>query len=259
MARRRGQRKGHITRRGPSWLLEWREDAKDPDGNLIRLRKSRIIAPADGPEAISKREAQRQAWNEVLSGLDNRSTNPSSMMILDDFVRSKFEPQVVWKKKPGGQKHYAYLLRKLIWTCRNCWTSQNGGKLLRSYPVIAGKEREEEDYCSCGMPQSLIGHRRLCDVTADDVEQVAAFLHRKGYGGQTVLHFRNGISAIFRHAKRLRLYSDENPAHDVQLPEVRPERRPTYTWEQCQTALRSIKSPYREMFLTSVATSLNVA
>jgi site-specific recombinase XerC len=253
MARRRGQRKGYLRKMSGSWLLEYREDALDKNGQPTRVRKYRTIAPAEGPNAISKREAQRRAWDEVLSGLDRRNINPSSLMTVEDFVRTKFEPQVVWKKKPGGKKHYSYLLRKLIWSCQNC------GRLLRSYPAPTGKKIKDKEYCGCGACQSLIANRRLCDVSQDEVERITAHLHRKGYGGQSVKHFRNCISAIFRHAKRLRLYPYENPARDVDLPEVRPTQRPTYTWEQCQLALRALPSPYREMCLTSVTTSLNVA
>jgi len=46
MGRRRGQG-GHLTRRA-SWLFEWREDARDAEGNPVRVKRSSVIAEAAG-------------------------------------------------------------------------------------------------------------------------------------------------------------------------------------------------------------------
>jgi integrase len=65
---------------------------------------------------------------------------------------------------------------------------------------------------------------------------------------------------VFRHARRLKLYTDENPAHDVDLGEKPiPQKRPTYTWDQAARVLAYLKSPVKEMALLSIATSMNVA
>jgi len=220
MARRRGQRLGYLREKSGSWILGWREDALDENGKPIRQQRSGVIAASRGPDAISKREARRIA-NEHLARLDSRNLRPSSTMTVDAFVERKFIPQHVEMKKPGGRKHYTHLLDKHI------------------IPAL--------------------GQRRLCDVTTDDVAMIVAAKRREGLSGQSVLHIKNAISAIFRHAKRLRLYGDENPAVGVQVGEIRHEKRPTYNWEQAAVAIQRIPRPYCHMALLSVVTSMNVA
>lgn len=73
------------------------------------------------------------------------------------------------------------------------------------------------------------------------------------------MHFKKCVSAVFRHAKKLRLYRDDNPASLVELPEVRHERRPSYTLEQVRILLGRLRSPECEMALLSIATSMGPA
>jgi integrase len=143
-------------------------------------------------------------------------------MLVADFVETRFREHVVSKKKKAGQQHYDYLLRAFV------------------------------------LPN--LGHRRLCDIGMGDVETLVATVRAKGYSHQTILHAKNCVSAVFRHARRLKLYTDENPAHDVDLGEKPiPQKRPTYTWEQAALVLAHLKSPVKEMALLSIATSMNVA
>lgn len=219
MGRRRGQG-GYLVKRGPSWLFEWREDARDAAGNPVRVKRSSVIADAAGPGSVSRREAWRIAQKDYVPRIDRINMHPPSMMTVADFVEAKFTPQHLWKLKPGGQAHYAYVLPRVL------------------------------DY---------LGKRRLCDVTPDDVEALIREYHERGLAAQTLMHYRNAVSAVFRLAKRLRLYQDENPAAGVTVPEIVPAKRPTLTWEQARRALERLKSPYREMALLSMATSMNVA
>jgi integrase len=152
--------------------------------------------------------------------VDRQATRPGSLMTVEEFWQTKFEPQHLWRLKRAGQLHYAGWWRKLA-------------------PVV--------------------GQRRLCDVTPDDVQTLVAQLHREGYSGQSILHARNVVSAIFRHARYLRLYGEDNPAAGVRVPEVRPERRPSLTWEQARRVLAALRSPYREMAWLSIETSMNAA
>lgn len=69
MGRRRGQRKGHLTERSGSWLLRWREDSRDITGRPIRQQVSMIIGKTTGPDKMSRRQAEREAWDRVLSKL----------------------------------------------------------------------------------------------------------------------------------------------------------------------------------------------
>jgi integrase len=173
------------------------------------------------PNAVGVREAERLR-KEFMAGVNVKNCKPTTSMTVKDFWASRFEPQVVLRKKPSGQKHYRYLWRKHL--------------------------------------EPLIGKIRLSDVDVDTVESVVGTLMSCGYSPQTVLHAKNAISALFRHAKKLKLYRDDNPAGLVELGEVVPSRRrPTYSTLQARLVIQSLPSPAREMATLSVATSMGPA
>jgi len=165
------------------------------------------------------REAERKR-REFMAAINLRNCRPSSSTTLSEFWASRFEPQVVWRLKKAGRTHYATRWRML---------------------------------------EPLIGGCRLSDVDAGTIEGVVRQLFERGYSVQTVVHAKHCLSAIFEHARRLRLYQAENPARLVSLPAVRHERRPTYTVEQLRLVLSRLTPPAREMALLSVATSMGPA
>ena len=131
-------------------------------------------------------------------------------MLVADFVETRFREGVVAKKKKAGQEHYGYLLRSFV------------------------------------VP--FLGQRRLCDVSMSDVERLLSVVRSKGYSHRTLHHVKYCVSAVFRHARRLKLYTDENPAHDIDLGEKPiPQRRHTYTWDQAAKVLMRLKSPVKEV------------
>src|SRR5262249_17735002 len=77
--------------------------------------------------------------------------------------------------------------------------------------------------------------------------------------GETALHIRNVISAVFRHAKLKRAYCGDNPVVGVRLPEMQRKEAHSLTFEQGKRVIAAIPSPAREMALLSMTTSLNVA
>src|SRR5256885_9519969 len=95
MARRRGQQKGHVHQQGNVWYVAYREDALDEHGKIVRVRKNERIA--DAKEA-SKREAQRLA-REILTRVDEQAQRPSSLLTVEQFIKSRFEPDVIWSLK----------------------------------------------------------------------------------------------------------------------------------------------------------------
>jgi integrase len=187
-----------------------------------KQQKAERVGPAEGRDRLTKREAIQKAKEEFLDQVNRRNMRPSSSMLVADFVELKFVPQVVEKKKKAGKNHYRYLLKAFV------------------------------------LP--AIGQMKLHDVSMDHVERMLAQMRHEGYSHQTSLHAKNAISAVFRHARRLKLYLDENPARDIDMGE-RPvaRKRETYTWEQAQLVVRYLPTPIREMALLSLATSMNVA
>lgn len=220
MSRRRGQQTGYLWDNGVSWMLEYREDARNSAGEVVRVKRAERIAPARGPDRLTRREAERLA-GERIREVDRNNCFPSSLMTVEQFVETKFKTNVLWKLKPAGRKHHEYLLPKVL---------------------------------------TEMGGLRLCDVTSEHVEALVRDYYAKGFSTNTLHHLKYCVSAIFRHAKSLKLYMGENPAKEVGLPEQRrAKRRNTFTWDQAVRVIRILASPYREMAFLSMMTSMNVA
>lgn len=123
----------------------------------------------------------------------NSQACPVTMATIADFVEVRFRPDHVETLTANGKRHYDYLLKTHI------------------LPAI-GTVRLRE--ATPGLIQALLNSKRHLS-------------------GQTVAHVRNAISAIFRHAKRLRLWSGELPTEDLKMPRIRPVvAKQALTWEQ---------------------------
>lgn len=107
MGRRRGQRpsKGNPYKKGASWMVRWREDVLLADGSLARVRLTRKLADSKGPGAISKREADRLADEQVFSKLDAAAIRPQSMATVNQFLEARFRPNIVDKTRSPHYKN----------------------------------------------------------------------------------------------------------------------------------------------------------
>lgn len=240
MGRRRGQRTGHLYIKGPSWILRWREDVRTEDGQIVRSQIARAIAPVRDPATgrkITKHEAERIAWAEVLSRLDQATMRPGSLMTVTEFCRARFEPDWVLKMKAAGKKHYGTV---------------GDGKI-----PAAGQLKHVA---------LAIGGCPLRSVRPELVQQACDERLKAGKSVQTVVHFRNVVSAIFTHARNIGYFSDPNPAAAVRLPEMRRKETHALNLAQVRQVLsrlpRASESPARPLFeivAISVACSLNIA
>lgn len=221
MARKFGVQKGHVFKKGPSWFVSYREYVKNAAGEVEGEPITQRLGPTKGPEALSKKEAQRIASEDFLAEVNRRNLKPSSSMPFADFISSKFQLQVIDKKKAGGRKHYNYVLSLIL---------------------------------------PLIGNRRLRDLDVDAVETTVMTIRAKGLSWQVAKHCQATLHRAFKLAKRLELYHGDNPAAGVD-PGEQPltKKRPGYTWTQAATVLARLKDPARTMAKLSIATSMNVA
>ena len=174
---------------------------------------------ADAKE-VSKREAQRIA-REVLNVVDEQARRPMSLVTVREFIETRFKTDVIWALKHAGQTHYRYILDKHV------------------VPAI--------------------GDLRLRDVKSDHVQALVKEKVEAGYSIQTVVHIRNGVSAVFKHAKLTGAYHGDNPAHGVRVPEMQRKETHALTFSQGRDLLQSLPSPAREMALLSMTAGLNVA
>ncbi len=207
LARRRGQRTGYLYRRGPSWFVQYRVDSVDLDANgkFKRPTLTKYVAPATGPGKVTEKQAQRIAWDEYLSKLDLMATRPGSMKTIAEFVKERFEPDVVWSLKPSGKAHYRLMLKNHV------------------------------------LP--ALGSIRLRDLEPRHVQDLVRATLERGLAVQTAMHVRNTVSAIFRHAKRLQAYAGDLPTEGVRLPALNVPERRSLTWPQVLALAATIGKP----------------
>lgn len=202
MARRRGEQKGHLYRKGPSWLIQFREDVIGADGRPGQKLVTKFVAPAAGVGAVNKKKAQGIATEEYLSALARISKFPKSMLPLRDFVANHFEPEHVLGLKPSGKAHYDLMLRVYI------------------------------------LPK--IGEKRMRDIMPSVVMDLIRGVKAAGKSDQTAAHVRNALSSIFRHAKSMGWWSGDLPTESIRLKLVRKKRR-ALTWEQILLVVKNIQ------------------
>jgi len=221
MARRRHQKDGYLTERGPSWLLQWREDVRAADGTTKRVKFSRAIAPRTGTDRVSRREAERIAWAEVLSKLDAATQKPRSMATVAEFVKHEFEPQWVWSLTPNGRRHYKWCLPRIL---------------------------------------AAIGEKPMRRITCRDIQAIVReAIEAAGLSVQSALHLKNAVSAIFRHALASGYYSGENPAAGVRMPEMERADTHALSMEEARQVMAELPADIRELILFALLTGMNVS
>jgi integrase len=222
MARRRSQRKGHLFERSGYWLLRYRVDTPELDaaGKRIRERITVTVAPAKGPDAIGKREAQRVAWEEYLSKLDQFSMRPSSMRTLREFYEQRFQPDVVATLKPAGKIFYRAIVGKHI------------------------------------LP--AMGETKLRDISPAQIQGLVNSKIQAGLSVQTATHVRNCISAILRHAKAMQWFAGELPTAAVRLPPMKRKVRRAMTWDQVCTIANALPEPVSTLAVLLTLTGLRI-
>lgn len=204
MARRRGQRSGHLYKSpGGDWMLRYRVDTPELDakGNPKRERITKAIARWKGKDKISLRQAQTLAWDDYLSKVDATSKRPGSVQTLKEFIEERFRPDVIAKLKKGGRDHYSTILK------------------MHLLPAL--------------------GEVRLREISTQHVQDLLNLVIEKGRSVQTAVHVRNGVSAILRHAKSMQCFVGDLPTDHVRLPEMSRKGRRALRWEQvCEIAHR---------------------
>lgn len=228
-------------------MLRWRIDVLTPDNQVKRQwSKAVSIGPAVkgfGMKPLTKTEANRAAWENHLSKLDQNNRTPLSMMTVEQFVETKFQPGHVDLLKPAGRSHYKYMLPHAL---------------------------------------AAIGKMRLCDVRKEHVQYAINGILKKDvppppepaegkktaakkqwkprkYSVQTAKHVRTVISAIFSYAESEGCFSGTNPAKHAKLPEMVTKQRHALSLQQVQAVYGKLKAPINDMMLFAVLTSMNIA
>lgn len=244
MGRRRGQRSGYLREKSGSWILEWREDSRDITGMPVRDKRSRTIARSTGPDKVGKREAQRMAWDAVLSKLDTVSCAPGAMVTLSDFVRVRFEPDYLWTLKPSGQEHYRGILRTHI------------------LPALGSERLRDIDHqmlTSFFRRKQAEGYSRMVKVGDSKGDGAVRKVERHGdYASQTLTHMRNVISAVLRHARSCKMFVGQLPTEELRLPMIESRERGSLTQTQAAALIAALPGQYATMAALMVTTGLRI-
>ena len=78
--RRKGEQRGYIRKIGKVWHVEY-SDWVQADGKIEYKPVSRKVGPATGPDALTKRGAQKEAYDRFVS----QANGPAA---IADFKRS---------------------------------------------------------------------------------------------------------------------------------------------------------------------------
>jgi ATP-dependent helicase/nuclease subunit A len=177
---------------------------------------------AIGPKDWTRKKAQREFDEAILYKLDTATQCPQSLATVTEFVERKYKPDVLRGLKPNTQIQYRSLLARHI------------------------------------LP--AVGAKRLRDVRREHVQSLVWAKVDARLSSRTVAHIRKVVSAVFDYAITINYFSGDNPASHLRMPERRDVRAKTaYTYDQAQRLLEFLDSPEREMVLTALCTSMNVA
>jgi integrase len=247
MTRIRLQQSGDLYLQGGFWKLCWREEAIDANGSVERhFHKPTVIGPATGPHGVTKEEAQRIAWENLLSRPKLDEQPRQSPLTIAEFVERVFIPEHVAMKAASGRTHFRAILKHVL----------TPDEVDRVFHIDAGKSRTKLK----AVPNwPYLGSRRLAETRPEDVQRLIAAAVTHGYSAQTVKHIRNVVGAIFTHARKGQCFSGDNPAELVTLPRMVRKEAPALTLVQAKDLLSAMQYPERELALIAMLTRMNVA
>jgi integrase len=229
------------------WKLRIDMDSINANGLEEHLwRDPAWIGPATGPNRLTKKEVQRIAWENFLARINPGMLARKTGMTIADFVESKFVPEHVASKGAAGRTHYKAILKHVL----------EPEEVQR----IFGEDTERSRVKLKAIPDwPYLSNMRLLDVRPGHVEKLTSAATERGYSTQTVTHIRNVVSAIFSHAQKKQFFHGENPASLVVLPGMNRKEAHALTLDQTRSVLEIMRYPEKEMTLTAILTSMNVA
>ena len=171
---------------------------------------------------------------------------PNSQMTIANFVKYRFVPEHVARKRFAGQAHYQAILKHVL-------TPEEVDHMFNAASGISkGKLKASPDW-------PYLDQLRLADARPDHVQGLISAALARGYSTQTVKHIRSVVSAIFSHAKQAQLFAGDNPASLVTLPQMTRKQAHSLTPLQAKEVLASMRYPEKEMTLLAVLTGMDMA
>jgi hypothetical protein len=169
----------------------------------------------------------------------------SGSMTIGDFVKLKFIPEFVAKKKTAGRNHFRAILKHVM-------PPEHIVRLLPSQP----RGVKAKLAFIPGWP--YIDELPLSRVNGDVIQRLTSAVLERGYSIQTATHVRNVIRSIFSHAIREGFYFEPNPAACVVLPRIERKSGDSLSFTQLQAVLCTMGYPERELVLLTLLTDMTI-
>lgn len=203
--KRKGSQNGWVERRGKKWHIFYRELKADENGSPKWRQTSRVVGDAIGPRKMTKAEALEEGQSRFVQKANHVSAAPASTITFERFIEIRYRPDFMesGKLRPGTCQDYESLLRKHI------------------LPVI--------------------GHCQLRHINRAMVQALLTSKDASGLSAQRVVHIRNVISAVMRHARRMNYFVGELPTEDVIVATVKPKPRQPLTDIQIEMLMAHLK------------------
>jgi len=203
--KRKGTQDGWIQRRGKKWHIFFRELKIEADGSQSWKPTSRVVGPAIGPHKMTKAEALEDGRSRFVQRANHVTAAPSSTITLTQFVDVRYRPDCMegGKLRPGTCSDYESLLRRHI------------------------------------LP--ALGHCQLRHITRSMVQTLLTAKDKAGLSAQRVVHIRNVLSAILRHARRMNYLTGELATEDVIVSTITPQPRQPLNSLQIEMLMAHLK------------------
>ena len=169
----------------------------------------------------------------------------SSRITLAEFVGIKFLPEYIEQKSFAGRRHYQAMLKHILLpeTVDQLFNSGSTQQKSRLKAVPAWPYLDKV---------------KLCELQEHHVRDLTVAAVAQGYSAQTVKHIRNALGVIIAHAKRERLFADENPVSGVELPPICRKKPHDLTIAQAMAMLKMMRYPEREIALIAITTRMSI-
>jgi integrase len=182
----------------------------------------------------------------LLMESDPFATHDISSMKFADFVQRKFIPEYVVNRRYAGRAHFRAILKHVL----------SPEQVTRAF-----EDKPEKAIARLTAIQGwpYMDALRLCDVSAERVQDLISAALTSGYSIQTVTHLRNVIRTIFTHAISAGCYSGINPTILVTLPAMARKKAHTLTLTQLKQVMQALRFPEKGIALFAILTEMNVA
>jgi len=200
--RRKGEQRGSVRQRGAEWHVYFRRLTTDAEGNAVWLQTSRLVGPAQGPQRLTRAQAERKAYDEIVSKANGLTVTPGASVTVGEFYDARYAVDV---------------LPTLSRSTRMSWES-----IWRKHVAPS------------------LSHCPISTVNRAMVQTIITGKQRAKLSPQTITHIRNRISSVFNHARRLNYFSGENPTEDIVLPRMERKERRALTRESFDVLLSQL-------------------